>query len=224
MAPTTADLNKLQNRPYHCLMRTSLALGFVISLVGVGMAAPARASLVLALDLPTMVNRADHVAVVDVVSVKADWDANHEQILTTIDLLVVESWKGGAASGSHLTVVQPGGTVGDLTQTIHGMTRFVAGERAVVFLTGRPDRASVVGMAQGKRLVLRDNATGRLVVHAPDKAGATFIRTTPAGRPSPVFDLHARPLDDLRADVRELATKAATTPAAKPGAPTGGTR
>ena len=47
---------------------------------------PAR-SLVLALDLPTMVTRADHVAVVDVASVKADWDANHEQILSTIDLV-----------------------------------------------------------------------------------------------------------------------------------------
>src|SRR4029079_17860668 len=120
------------------------------------------------LDLPTMVSRAEHVAVVDVASVKADWDAQHEQILTTIDLVVVESWKGGDAPSSHLTVVQPGGTVGDLTQTIHGMTRFVPGERAVVFLAGRAERASVVGMAQGKRLARRDTASGKLFVHAPD--------------------------------------------------------
>ena len=134
-------------------------------------ASPARASLVLALDLPTLVTRADHVAVVEVASVKADWDANHEQILSTIDLVVVESWKGGDAPASHITVVQPGGTVGDLTQTVHGMTRFVAGERAVVFLAGRPERASVVGMAQGKRLVRRDAGSGRMVVHAPDQGG-----------------------------------------------------
>ena len=127
-----------------------------------------------------MVTRADHVAVVDVASVKADWDASHEQILTTIDLVVVESWKGSDAPASHMTVVQPGGTVGDLTQTVHGMTHFVPGERAVVFLAGRPDRATVVGMAQGKRLVRRDAATGRFLVHAPDKAGATFIRSTQA--------------------------------------------
>ena len=62
-------------------------------------------------------------------------------------------------------------------------------------------------MAQGKRLVRRDAGSGRLVVHAPDRAGATFIRTTPASSTSPVFDLHARPLDDLRADVRSLAAK-----------------
>ena len=177
---------------------------------------PARASLVMALDLPTMVTRADHVAVVDVVSVKSDWDANHEQILSTVDLIVVESWKGGAAPATHLTVVQPGGTVGDLTQTVHGMTRFVPGERAVVFLAGRTQRASVVGMAQGKRMVRRDASSGRMFVHAPDKAGATFLRTTPASATAPVFDLRARPLEDLRADVRALAPKTDTKPDPKP--------
>jgi hypothetical protein len=187
-------------------------------------ASPARASLVLALDLPTLVTRADHVAVVEVASVKANWDANREQILTTIDLVVVESWKGDDAPASHITVVQPGGTVGDLTQTVHGMTRFVAGERAVVFLAGRPERASVVGMSQGKRLVRRDAGSGRLVVQAPDRAGAKFIRTTPASSTAPVFDLHARPLDELRADVRTLAAKAGGSSGSKPLTPTGGPR
>lgn len=180
-------------------------------------AAPARASLVLALDLPTMVTRSDHVAVVDVASVKADWDANHEQILTTVDLVVVENWKGNQTPGAHFTIVQPGGTVGDLTQVVHGITHFVPGERAVVFLSGRAERAHVVGMAQGKRIVRRDPSSGRLLVHAPDKAGATFLRTTPASGTSPVFDVRARPLEELRTDVRNLAAKSGTPP-------TGGTR
>jgi hypothetical protein len=194
------------------VMRVSSA-AVSLSLIGVFAAAssPARASLVLALDLPTMVTRADHVAVVDVVSVKSDWDANHEQILTTIDMVVVESWKGDAAPATHVTVVQPGGTVGDLTQTVHGMTHFVPGERAVVFLVGRPERASIVGMAQGKRLIRRDTASGRMLVHAPDKSGATFIRTTPASAAAPVFDVRARPLEDLRAEVRTLAAKPGPT-------------
>jgi hypothetical protein len=190
------------------VMRVLKAVVSLALLGGVTLgASPAGASLVLALDLPTMVTRADQVAVIDVVSVKSDWDANHEQILTTIDMLVVETWKGTAAPGTHVTVIQPGGTVGDLTQTVHGMTHFVVGERAVVFLAGRPERASVVGMAQGKRMVRRDAGSGRMLVHAPDKAGATFIRTTPASATAPVFDLRARPLEDLRAEVRTLATK-----------------
>jgi hypothetical protein len=194
----------------------------VLSLISYSL--PARASLVLALDLPTLVTRADHVAVVDVVSVKSDWDAHHEQILSTVDLVVVESWKGGAAPGSHLTVVQPGGTVGDLTQVVHGITHFAAGERAVVFLAGRAEHASVVGMAQGKRQVRRDAASGRLFVHAPDKAGATFIRSTPASANAPVFQLQARPLDELRADVRTLSVKPAAPSGSKPPTSTGGAR
>ena len=189
---------------------------------------PAHASLVMALDLPTMVTRADRVAVVDVVSVTSDWDDRHEQILSKVDLIVVESWKGDDAPATHLTVVQPGGTVGDLTQTVHGMTRFVPGERAVVFLAGRAERASVVGMAQGKRLVRRDAASGRLLVHVPDKSGATFVRTKPVNGTPPVFELRARPLDDLRADVRALVTKPSTAPVSptgnKPGTPAGGLR
>jgi hypothetical protein len=37
-----------------------------------------------------------------------------------------------------------------------------------------------------------------------------------------VFELNARPLDDLRADVRALAAKPATTPAGTPAAPVSG--
>lgn len=165
------------------------------------------ASLVVALDLDTMVSRADNVAVVDVASVTSAWDERHEQILSTITLTVVESWKGTAAPATQLVVVQPGGSVGDIVQTVFGMTRFSPGERAVVFLQGSAVRAHVVGMAQGKRLVRRDAASGRFIVHAPDRAGATFVRTTPASGTAPVFDMRARPLEDLRTDVRALAAK-----------------
>jgi hypothetical protein len=199
-------LNKRTFPPYHFIMR----LRFLVPLIAVAIASssrPSSASLVMALDLETMVSRADNVAVVDVTSVTAAWDDRHEQILSTITLTVVESWKGTAAPATRVVVVQPGGAVGDIVQTVHGMTRFTPGERAVVFLQGSAQRAHVVGMAQGKRLIRRDVGTGRFIVHAPDRAGATFVRTAPASGTSPVFDMRARPLDDLRTEVRALATK-----------------
>jgi hypothetical protein len=109
------------------------------------------------------------------------------------------------------------------------MTRFVPGERAVVFLTGSAEHASVVGMAQGKRQIQRDATSGRLFVRAPDKAGATFIRTTPASATAPIFEVRARPLDDFKADVRSLAAKVEPSgptgaPGSKPGTPAGGAR
>jgi hypothetical protein len=185
-------------------------LGLLLAGAGAAVApAPARASLVVALDLPTMVERADQVAVVDVGSVSSAWDDKHERILTTIDLSVVESWKGSMAPAAHIKVVQPGGSVGDIQMTVFGMTHFTPGERALVFLRGTPSGASVVGMAQGKRLVRRDSATGRWMVHAPDRAGASFVRapssttTAPASTP-PVFETRLRGLDELRAEVRGL--------------------
>jgi hypothetical protein len=172
---------------------------------------PARASLVVALDLPTMVERADHVAVVDVNAVSSAWDDKHERIFTTIDLSVVETWKGPMAPASHLKIVQPGGQVGDIQMTVFGMSQFTPGERALVFLRGTPSAASVVGMSQGKRLVRRDATTGRWMVHAPARQGASFVRapgstTSPTSTP-PVFETRLRGLDDLRTEVRGLVGK-----------------
>jgi hypothetical protein len=182
----------------------------LVALGGVAIVAarPAQASLVIALDLETMVARADHVAVVDVGAVSAAWDAKHERILTTIDLAVVESWKGPLAPAAHVRIVQPGGTVGDIQMTVYGMSHFTTGERALVFLRGAPEAANVVGMSQGKRLVRRDVTTGRWMVHAPDRAGASFVRAAGTTATPPVFEARARALDDLRSEIHDLVGKA----------------
>ena len=181
-----------------------------LALLSLVAARPARASIVVALDLETMVARADHIAVVDVTAVSAAWDAKHERILTTIDLTVVDAWKGPLTPAAHVKIVQPGGTVGDLQMRVDGMTRFTPGERALVFLRGTPASAAVVGMAQGKRLLRHDTTTNRWLVHAPDRAGASFVRagaTAPTTTP-PVFDARVRALEDVRTEVRGLVGKA----------------
>jgi len=174
-------------------------------LVATGWAAAARASLILALDLPAMVGRADRIAVVDVAAVHADWNARHDRIVTTVDLTVVDGWKGGLAKGAHLTVLQPGGTVGDVTTTVDGMPQFAPGERVLVFLHGPPARATVVGLTQGKRPLRRDAASGRWMVRAPDRAGADFVHPRASAASAPIFDRRDQPLDELRAQVQALA-------------------
>jgi hypothetical protein len=168
------------------------------------------ASLILALDLPTMIQRSDQISVVDVVSVKSAWNAAHDRITTTVDLAVVDCWKGTAAPATHVQVVQPGGSVGEIEMRVDGMPHFQVGERTLLFLRlrGGPDHASVVGMAQGKRPVSRESASGRWMVSAPDRAGADFVRTTPAS--AAVFTSRPRALDDLRKDVRALVGAAGT--------------
>ena len=183
-------------------MRPSRRLiAMLAPLAALAISSLASASLILALDLPTLVTRSDQISVVDVVSTKADWNAEHDRIVTTIDVTVVDCWKGAATPGSHVQIVQAGGTVGELTMRIEGMPHFQRGERALLFLRGKAEHASVVGMAQGKRPVTRE--TGRWMVSAHDRSDADFVRTTPAS--ASIFTVRPRPLEDLRSDVRALA-------------------
>jgi hypothetical protein len=189
-----------------------LALAAALAITATTAVAPARASLIVALDTPAMVAGADTIAVVDVASVRAAWDARHERIVTTVELIVVESWKGAAAPAARVVVAQPGGTVDDITMTVFGMPRFSPGERALVFLHGPTERAGVVGLAQGKRTMRPDPvgaAGGRWLIAPPQRAGAAFVRTATSGPRVPVFDAVARPLDEVRAEIRaEMRTQA----------------
>jgi len=180
---------------YACTVAASLAL----------LAAPAPASLILALDLPAMAQRADAVAVVEVTSARAAWDSAHQRILSTIEVAVVESWKGSPAPATRITIRQPGGTVGDVTMVVSGMPRFSLGERALVFLQGPAERATVVGMAQGKRAIHRDPAgSGRWLVDPPERAGASYVGASVAAPEQ----WARRPLDEVRAQVRDLVARA----------------
>ena len=160
------------------LIRTAWLSGLAL-LATTLLGSRAWSSIVMALDLSELVTQADHIAVVDVTSKHADWDAKHERILSTIELQVVERWKGqpaAGASGDRITVIQPGGTVGDLTMTVTGLSTFVPGERALVFLRGDATAANVLGMSQGKRLVRYEATTQKWLVHAPDLRQMTLVK------------------------------------------------
>ena len=73
---------------------------------------------------------------------------------------------------------------------IDGMPHFQPGERTLLFLRGKADHASVVGMAQGKRPVGREG--GRWMVSAPQRSGADFVPTTPAS--GSIFSVQPMPL------------------------------
>lgn len=184
----------------------ALALGGVAILT-----VPAAASIVQALELPDLVQKADHIAVVDVVSKRSEWDTKHEQIFSTVELKVVERWKGpGQPAEGHLTVIQPGGTVGDLTMTVTGLTSFTPGERAVVFLRGDADNARLLGLSQGKRPMQFDAAARTWWIRQAPQRDLTLVKAQNAGgtKVAPTLVRPARPqqmvLEDFRAEVRAL--------------------
>lgn len=180
----------------------------------------------LALDLPDLVKMADHIAVVDVSSVKSAWDDKHERIYSTIVLDVVDSWKAPTTAGatekpSAITIVQPGGTVGDLSMVVMGMGTFVPGARALVFLRGTAAHAQVVGMTQGVH-PLAFEATGRRWTVAPAALSQVkLVRPTRAEIGAATASVQARtaapskidlssgvPLDTMKTEVLRLMSSA----------------
>jgi hypothetical protein len=180
---------------------TAFLAASLVTLIGTP---TARASLVQAMDVGELARRSDHITVADVVSVRSAWDDEHRKIYTTVELQVVESWKGDDAPASRITVVQPGGTVGDISMVVFGLSRFVPGERALLFLRGSPAQAGVVGLTQGKRPMRRDTATGSWLVDAPDRSGVKLVMPAPTNRTPAPIDYRSRPLDEMRTEIKRM--------------------
>jgi hypothetical protein len=131
-----------------------------------------QASLVRRMSLAEMVTASDEIVVGTVVSVTSAWDAARRKILSTVEVSVEERWKG--SDGGHVEIVQLGGTVGDIEMTVHGMPRFSPGEKSLLFLQGHGPRR-VVGMAQGRRPLIFDQAQKQWLVDSPDNDGVVEL-------------------------------------------------
>lgn len=181
-----------------------------VAAIALAVAAPAAASLVVAMDVDELTRRADRVVVGEVLAVESAWDERHEQIVSTIEVAVADAWKGAAPAGGRLRIVQPGGTVGEVEMRVHGLPQFTAGERAVLFL--RADKAdaktpasalrhALVGLGQGRRPLRADPGTGRWLADPPDQSAAV---TLDKGRFHPAPPEPAVPLERLRERVRAV--------------------
>jgi hypothetical protein len=180
--------------------RASVAL----AVLAIGLAArPAAASLVLAMDLGELTQRAERIVVGEVTSVRSAWDQKHQKILSTIEVRVAEAWKGQMPGDGRMTIVQPGGVADGIEMRVHGLPMFVPGERAVLFLRGgQAQPMSVVGMGQGKRGLSFDPARKRWMVDGGDRSAAITIG--PQGRTLPAAPEATLPLDELRRRVSTL--------------------
>jgi hypothetical protein len=159
---------------------------------------PARASVVLALDLPAMTTRADRVVLGDVMSVKSARSRDGRSMFSTIEISVVELWKGEMPRDRKVTIIQSGGVIGDVQMKVHGQATFKVGERSVLFLQGATP--SIVGMSQGKRSVRFDAGVGRWLVAAPELTGTLTVDTAGRARTPGIGTI--LPLDDFRRAVK----------------------
>lgn len=157
----------------------------------------AQASLVVAMEVSDLVIEADRIVIGEILSAQSAWNAEHTRIATTFMVNVAESWKGGATQ--TLTIIQPGGTVGDIEMKVVGLPVPVVGERAVFFLENlRGAGTRILGMGQGRRPIRLDRGRWMAAV------SGGIPRLAKRGVLMPVSAEPGVPLDDLRVQVRSL--------------------
>ena len=146
-------------------------------------------------------------------SVAARWSKDGGRIMTDVVLEVTEPWKGTPAK--QVTVMQPGGVVGEVGQLVHGTARFAVGEDVVVFLEPRGDRFLLTGMVQGKFKV-ETSSDGKAVFARQEMEGEALL-VDPATRQAVQPAAVVLPIDTLRAQVLAASGAKAPIEPSRPG-------
>lgn len=111
-----------------------------------------------------------------VTSVQSDWNADHNQIFTTVSLRVSQTYKGSVPGNGLLVLRLRGGQVGDIALVISGQPTFTIDEDVIVFVTeSGADAYPITGMYQGKFTVEIDPGTGSPMVQERALARDAFV-------------------------------------------------
>jgi hypothetical protein len=112
-----------------------------------------------ALTTEQLTNQAEVVALGKVSTLKSEWNAARTRIVTRVTIAVHEFLKGGGGE-QQLTILTPGGEIGEVGELYCGSARFKPEEEVVVFAKkAQGQEMQVAGGAMGKVTVERDKAT-----------------------------------------------------------------
>jgi hypothetical protein len=137
--------------------RTALAFAAVIALAPV----TAHATIARAIKFDDKVEHAAAIVVGRCVAQKSEWDSSRQRILTWSTFKVEKTLKGAPAQ--EITLVTPGGTVGDIAQDFVGVPRFDEGDDSVVFVRNTKAGPTVLYLEQGAYGVETDARGQRMV-------------------------------------------------------------
>lgn len=170
----------------------TLALALALSLLPLS----AEATLAEAKSFDEKVERAASIVVGRCVAKESRWDAARQWILTYHRFEVEKSLKGLPAR--DLTIVTPGGTVGEITQDAVGVPKFDIGEEHVLFVRNTQAGPTVLYFEQGAYRLTRNGRGERVVM--PAVSSAVLIDTQAGKAISPE---EPRTLGDFEGRVRE---------------------
>jgi len=137
--------------------RTALAIAALLALAPMTV----QATISRAVKFDEKVDRAASIIVGRIVSQESSWDANRQRIFTYSKIAVEKTLKGSHAR--EITIVTPGGTVGDIAQDYVGVPRFHTGDENVVFVRATRVGATVLFFDQGAYRVEKNGGGERIV-------------------------------------------------------------
>jgi hypothetical protein len=158
-------------------------------------ALPARATIVVAVDLGELSRDAIAIVRGRVAAVDARWTEDRGTIETIVTLEVESYLKGGLGPAVQFRV--PGGELGRFRSIVVGAPEFVVDQHVVVFLGAHgPSVPHVVGFNQGVYRLVRAGNAGWLVTppaNLPAAAGTVpIVRGDLTRRPMPLADFEQR--------------------------------
>ena len=168
----------------------------VAALAASAFCVPAEATLMQAASFDEKVENANAIVYGKVVRQETRWDPEHRWILTYTTLQVERSLKG--VTPPEVTIVTPGGKVGDVRQDTIGMPEFKVGEENAVFVRNTRLGPTVLYFDQGAYAIAKDTRGNRSVL--PVETDAVRIDTQ---RGIAVAPEEPRTLREFEAAVRE---------------------
>ena len=122
-----------------------------------------KATSLLSMSVEELSQKADLIVQGTVVDTKAELAADQSAIHTTVLISVQDQWKG--KSTSSVTLVQPGGSLGEIVEEVPGLPSFMPSEKVILFLKEMPGGKLIVfGGEQGKFVLRFDVASGSEMV------------------------------------------------------------
>jgi hypothetical protein len=134
---------------------------------------PAAATLSQSATFDDKVENAAAIVVGKVVKKESRWDSSRRFIVTYTTFRVEKALKGNASG--DLTVVTPGGSVGEIYQDTIGVPEFQEGDENLVFVKNSSAGPTVLYFDQGAYEVTKDSSGERIV--APVASDAVQIDT-----------------------------------------------
>jgi hypothetical protein len=151
----------------------------ILALAAVALLLPLRAEATLAeaKSFDDKVENAASIVVGKCVSTESRWDNARRWILTYNRFEIEKALKGSPAR--EVTIVTPGGVVGNIQQDTVGVPKFAVGEEHVLFVRNTAAGPTVLYFEQGSYQLIRDSRGDRTVVPA---VSSIVLIDTQAGR------------------------------------------